>query len=557
MVSSRILIVEDESIVALDIKHQLLQMGHDVVGLVFSGETAVQQALALRPDLILMDVRLSSELDGIAASQQILKEFSVPIVYLTAHTDAITLERAKETEPYGYLIKPFDARELKTTVDIALYRHQAKLKEHEYTLRLQEEIAERTRIAGQLRMEELRLRALLDLSLQADNLSEEEIIQLALEQAVNLTESEIGYLHYVNPDQATIELAAWSERTRAQCTVVHDTHYPLEKAGVWADCARLRQPIVHNDYPSLPDRRGYPEGHVPLQRHLSVPVVENDRVVVITGVGNKSTPYDEGDTRQLRLLAETTWQIIRRRRAEQRQREYARELEARNSELDAYAHTVAHDLKNPISIVLGHAVYLNEVLVQPSPDELQRSLVAITQSAEKATHIIDELLLLAGVRQQAVRPVPLDMGAIVEEAERRLAHLVRETGAELRRPAQWPQALGHAPWIEEVWVNYLSNALKYGGCPPVVEVGADLQCDGLVRFWVRDNGRGLSPDEQAQLFVPFARLDHHRAAGNGLGLSIVRRIIDKLGGEVGVESVVGQGTTFYFALRQASAAGVA
>ena len=112
-------------------------------------------------------------------------------------------------------------------------------------------------------------------------------------------------------------------------------------------------------------------------------------------------------------------------------------------------------------------------------------------------------------------------------------------------------ALGYGPWIEEVWVNYLSNALKYGGmpsAPPRIELGAEPQPDGLVRFWMRDYGPGIPTESQAHLFTQFTRLDQVRAKGHGLGLSIVRRIVEKLGGQVGVISQVGQGSTFFFAL---------
>jgi signal transduction histidine kinase len=131
-----------------------------------------------------------------------------------------------------------------------------------------------------------------------------------------------------------------------------------------------------------------------------------------------------------------------------------------------------------------------------------------------------------------------------------LTHLVKGYEPELIIPAAWPLAVGYAPWIEEVWTNYLSNAIRHGGKPPRVEVGAELQPDGFVRFWVQDNGPGLTQEEQVNLFTPFTRLDQVRTKGYGLGLSIVRRIIEKLGGQVGLESEgkVGQGSTFYFTL---------
>jgi signal transduction histidine kinase len=115
------------------------------------------------------------------------------------------------------------------------------------------------------------------------------------------------------------------------------------------------------------------------------------------------------------------------------------------------------------------------------------------------------------------------------------------------RPA-WPMVLGYAPWLQEVWANYLSNGLKYGGWPPRLTLGAAPQSNGMIRFWVQDNGPGLTPEAQGLLFTEFTRLEELRAEGHGLGLSIVRRIVEKLGGEVGVESTLGQGSVFYFTL---------
>jgi signal transduction histidine kinase len=126
--------------------------------------------------------------------------------------------------------------------------------------------------------------------------------------------------------------------------------------------------------------------------------------------------------------------------------------------------------------------------------------------------------------------------------------LIDEHQAEIILPESWPQAVGYSPWIEEVWANYLSNGIKYGGEPPRLELGATKQADGFVRFWVHDQGPGISVEDQTRLFTPFTQLEQVRATGHGLGLSIVRRIVEKLGGEVGMESEVGKGSTFHFTL---------
>jgi signal transduction histidine kinase len=165
-------------------------------------------------------------------------------------------------------------------------------------------------------------------------------------------------------------------------------------------------------------------------------------------------------------------------------------------------------------------------------------------------NIVDELLLLSEARKAEVKHRPLDMVSIVAEAQRRLWRMAEEYDAEMiiSPTYTWPVAMGHAPWIEQVWVNYISNALKYGGRPPRVELGADAESDGMVRFWVRDNGPGLTPQAQARLFTPFTRLAEVRATGYGLGLSIVQRIVEKLGGQVSAGSQVGQGSVFSFTL---------
>jgi signal transduction histidine kinase len=130
--------------------------------------------------------------------------------------------------------------------------------------------------------------------------------------------------------------------------------------------------------------------------------------------------------------------------------------------------------------------------------------------------------------------------------------MAKERRAEIVVPESWPAALGYAPWVEEVWVNYLSNAVKYGGMLPRVELGAESN-DGVVRFWVRDNGPGLTPEARARLFKLSPQIDRTDGNGHGLGLSIVRRIVEKLDGQVSADSEVGRGSVFAFVLPRADA----
>ncbi len=186
---------------------------------------------------------------------------------------------------------------------------------------------------------------------------------------------------------------------------------------------------------------------------------------------------------------------------------------------------------------------------QMPADMLQHNLELIAQNAQRMTDIINALLLHASVRKMADIPVTtLDMQGIVSEVQKRFATLIDENNAEVIVAEKWPAAQGYGPWITEVWANYLSNAIKYGGQPPRVEMGATELSDGMVRFWVRDNGEGLDPEQQKVLFTTFTRFAKEQAEGHGLGLSIVQRIVHKLGGEVGAQSEVGQGSEFFFTL---------
>jgi signal transduction histidine kinase/PAS domain-containing protein len=283
---------------------------------------------------------------------------------------------------------------------------------------------------------------------------------------------------------------------------------------------------------------------------IAVPLRVRDTVVGVLEVVNKQ--HGDFDTDDLALIETLVASVAiatdNARLVEALWRRTA-ELEARNEDLDAFAHTVAHDLKNPLGVITGLAGVLKEDCASLSGEALRHYLGTIVQNARKINSIIDELLLLAVVRKlEEVEMRPLDMASIVAETQRRLAHMIGEHQAEITSPGTWPVARGYGPWVEEVWVNYLSNAIKYGGQPPRVELGATEQASGTVRFWVRDNGPGIPPEAQARLFTPFTQLGHVPAKGHGLGLSIAGRIVRKLDGQVGVESKTGVGSTFWFTL---------
>lgn len=223
-------------------------------------------------------------------------------------------------------------------------------------------------------------------------------------------------------------------------------------------------------------------------------------------------------------------------------------------DLDSFSHTVAHDLKNMLGAIVSASSLVKTGIDTMTKEELLEINDLIRQAGTKTIHITQELLTLASVRQQEVKLENVNMQRIVIEAVNRLNDMILENNAQVIIPEKWPAALGYESWLEEVWINYISNAIKYGGTPPTIEMGSEILNDHRVKYWIRDNGKGLSQADMSALFNKFTRLDTLRAEGDGLGLSIVKRIIEKLNGEVGVESshIEGEGCCFYFILNMDS-----
>ena len=136
--TTRILIVEDEAITALDLKSELISSGHEVIGVTSDGIEAVRAAAELKPDIVLMDIHLSGEIDGIAAASAIRGEANIPVIFLTAHVDDTILERAMKASPFGYIPKPFQMPAIEAAIKVALYRHGKEQESRDLVETLQE-----------------------------------------------------------------------------------------------------------------------------------------------------------------------------------------------------------------------------------------------------------------------------------------------------------------------------------------------------------------------------------------------------------------------------------
>ena len=499
---AQILIVEDESIVALDVRRRLHSLGYAVLAVLESGEEALEAVARLQPQLVLMDIKLRGRMDGVEVAERIRAKFGIPVVFLTAHTDEATLQRAKLTEPFGYIVKPFEERDLAITIGMALHKH-----------RLDRQLKETFERVERAKKEwEATVDAMPDLVCLID---------------------EQGRVLRAN---RAVESWQLSSVLNVKGVPLHELLHP----GCVDPVCPIGAFLSDAANKSLRGESNFWEGQDDiLERHLSI----------------RARPVAGPDRAQQRTAVIVASDVTERKRSEEALQRYADELRVRNEELDTFAHTVAHDLKNPLNHIIGYTSLFRRDHVDLSDAELLEGLDIIANSARKMDRILEELLLLASVRQADVRSEQLDMAGLVTEASQRLAYLMAAHQAEIIAPPTWPAALGYGPWIEEVWANYISNAVKYGGRPPRVEMGGELLPDGQARFWVRDNGDGVTSEARERLFTPFTRLDQARANGYGLGLSIVRRIVEKLGGQVGVESdgLPGQGSLFYFTLPAAGA----
>lgn len=233
------------------------------------------------------------------------------------------------------------------------------------------------------------------------------------------------------------------------------------------------------------------------------------------------------------------------------QERMVRTLYKQNQDLGDFNQTVAHNLKNPLGILIGLIDYTILELPNLPTDTIREYCTRAKSSGLKAVSLVDELLLLSVVQKTESLREPLNMSNIVQSVLERLHSMIDQFDGQIVLPSAWPAAKGYGPWIEEVWVNYVSNGLKYGGEPPVLELGATPQDGGMIQFWIQDNGSGLTPEAQENLFMEFYRVHDKSFPGHGLGLSIVKRIVEKLDGQVGVDSQVGQGSRFYFTLPSA------
>jgi PAS domain S-box-containing protein len=460
-------------------------------------------------------------------------------------------------EEEGWRVRKDGSRFLAIAAIAAVYDKDGVLQGF---VKVTRDITERKQAQGVLRLNEARLQALVQLN-QMSGASVQRITDFALEAAVALTGSQIGYLAFVNEDETVLTMHSWSKTAMAQCAIQNKPIvYPVVTTGLWGEAVRQRKPVFTNDYQAPnPLKKGHPEGHVKVLRHMNAPIFDDDRIVIVAGVGNKEAPYDESDVRQLTLLMQGMWRLLQKKQAdeslqrahdelEQRVQERTAELAASNHDLEQFAYVASHDLQEPLRMVASYLQLLERRYQGKLDNDADDFIRFAVDGAKRMQQLINDLLTYSRIGSRGKPFVPVDWNAVFDEALKNLEKAVTEQGAEVTRD-DLPTIPGDPTQAVQLLQNLLGNAVKFHGPePPRVHVAAEP--DGPAwKFSVRDNGIGIAPKYADRIFVIFQRLNSRvEYPGTGIGLAVCKRVVERHGGRIWFESRPKGGTTFYFTL---------
>jgi PAS domain S-box-containing protein len=373
---------------------------------------------------------------------------------------------------------------------------------------------------------------LLELPNLIEKTNEKEFMQSAQELAENLTQSNISFIHFINDDQNTIELGTWSNKTlNHYCKAVHDTHYPVNDAGIWADALREKKAFLYNHYESVPNKKGLPEGHAHLERFISLPVIENGKVTMLFGVGNKSSDYTKFDLESLQLLANETYTLIQRRRNLTKLKEQQEMLviQSRYSAMGEMISIIAHQWRQPVSIIemCANNIFLDIELDEFKLDELKKQLEEVTKQTQYLSHTIDDFrdffkphkvkstLFIDVILQRALRLMEksFETHAITINVNGKTTTPVKILGKELM----------------QVFLNILNNAKDALLMNQIKKPSIDIELFENSKFaqvTIKDNAGGIKEDILVKIFEPYFTTKNQKD-GTGLGLYISKIIVEK------------------------------
>ena len=270
----------------------------------------------------------------------------------------------------------------------------------------------------------------------------------------------------------------------------------------------------------------------------------------IRWVRNYAHPIWDEQQNQLAGIYGAVQDITDRKRIETEREDLIRALESKNAELEQFTYTVSHDLKAPIITIKGFLGFLAEDALTGNVKRLEVDIQRISEAADKMQNLLNDLLELSRIGRVLNDPESVDFRELVEESEKILQGRLQGTGTRILVTGDLPIIYGDRERFFEVIQNLMDNASKFMGAQPepVIEIGQFGEAqNGLVTLYVRDNGIGIAPQFHERIFGLFNRLDP-KIEGTGVGLALVKRIVELHGGKIWVESEVGQGATFFFTL---------
>ena len=508
MAGAKILIVEDEMITACAIAEQLKRLGYEVTGFVSSGAAAIASVTQTMPDLVLMDIVLKNrEFDGIAAASQIRSQFKIPVIYLTAHSEEVILERAKVTEPFGYIVKPFNQRDLRIGIEIGLYKHK-----------MERQLAER-----------------------------EEFLSTILHSTSDavIATDETGCITYMNPVAET--MTGWQsvEALGKSITEVVQIFDEVTDTLVENPVMLLLQGEFIN---SLGHRRVLiaRDGRtIPIADSVSPMRKESDTVKGTVLVFWDITERRKAEALELERVRLST-EIIEREKAEIEVRKalvVEQELSDIKSRLIA---TISHEYRTPLAVILTSTELLKRYGPKLSEDKKESYLDRIQSAVRQMAQLVDEVLTFGKIE---AGKIDLNLEPLnVEEFCRELINdRQNQVGDRYNINFTVRGFLDYVnldrELLQHIVINLLSNAIKYSA------KGTSIDCllfgdkDRII-FQVKDRGIGIPKIDQSRLFSPFFRASNvSTTAGMGMGLSIVKKCVDLHQGEIAIESEVDVGTT--------------
>ncbi len=444
-----------------------------------------------------------------------------------------------------------------------------------------EDITRRKLAEEEMKLNESRLQGLVNLT-QRRYGSVQELLEKALHEALRLTGSKLGYLYHYSEERQEFTLTSWLEGTGETCEAVSlQARYHLESTGIWEEVVCQGKAVILNDFqaPHLL-RKGYGEEPLAFYRHMVLPVFSEGRTVALIGVANKGSDYTHTDVLQLTLLMESVWRMVEYREAEERRlqseimaREAAEKANLLKSEFLA---NMSHEIRTPMNVIMGMA---NLLCTSALNSEQREYVEMIRESAASLLTIINDILDFSKVEagRLELKTVPFNLPSLVEKSISAFSPLAQEKGLGLlwSVDAAVPRYFyGDPTRLKQVLLNLLGNALKFTEEGQVAlsvektsapsgegsaraqgsqEAGEERDASSVARVWLRfsvqDTGIGVPEEKLGLIFQSFQQVDGsstRRYEGTGLGLAISKKLVELMGGFVGVSSQVGRGSTFYF-----------